>query len=69
MVSAEAVHDTEETDKLLSENCFQRIAEDNNSSDDAQDKHQDQDGVRIGNEDLLHVDPFCHKIEMPTWMW
>jgi hypothetical protein len=71
MVSAEAVHDNEETDKLLSENCFQRIPEDNNSSDDAhQDKHHhDQDEVRVGDEDLLHVDPFTHKIEMPTWMW
>jgi hypothetical protein len=22
-----------------------------------------------GNNGLGDIDPFCHRIEMPTWMW
>ena len=22
-----------------------------------------------GGDQVSEVDPFCHKIEMPTWMW
>jgi hypothetical protein len=67
MVSSETESDHLESDNLLSESCLRT---------DFQEGHEEQDGhdgqvghdEHIGDE-LLGVDPFSHKIEMPTWMW
>ena len=52
-----------DTDKILSEKCFETIVGGQNSEENV---HHHEPMVK---DELLGVDPFCHKIEMPTWMW
>ena len=58
MVSSETESDHLESDNLLSESCVRTDCQ------EGQDGHNGHEG-----DELLGVDPFSHKIEMPTWMW
>jgi myosin-crossreactive antigen len=66
---------SDDDQQLLSASCVDHSSNGNNDSCGSIDSGDSNDSGDSGNvlapdnDGLGDIDPFCHRIEMPTWMW